>query len=90
MQPLVPLVFHNLPSLYPPSFRRNDFLYFIQCTRCSDKRFLSNTGIALTAVQNTVYIRRVVSLKLYYKSVSSLVCDSVVNILVCCFREKAK
>ena len=27
MQPLVPLVFHNLPSLYPPSFRRNDFLY---------------------------------------------------------------
>ena len=24
MQPLVPLVFHNLPSLYPPS---NDFLY---------------------------------------------------------------
>ena len=21
MQPLVPLVFHNLPSLYPPSFR---------------------------------------------------------------------
>ena len=24
MQPLVPLVFHNLPSLYPP---RNDFLY---------------------------------------------------------------
>ena len=28
MQPLVPLVFHNLPSLYPPSFRRNDFLYF--------------------------------------------------------------
>ena len=21
------LVFHNLPSLYPPSFRRNDFLY---------------------------------------------------------------
>ena len=24
MQPLVPLV---LPSLYPPSFRRNDFLY---------------------------------------------------------------
>ena len=25
MQPLVPLVFHNLPSLYPPSFRRNDF-----------------------------------------------------------------
>ena len=27
MQPLVPLVFNNLPSLYPPSFRRNDFLY---------------------------------------------------------------
>ena len=27
MQPLVPFVFHNLPSLYPPSFRRNDFLY---------------------------------------------------------------
>ena len=27
MQPLVPLVFHNLPSLYPPSIRRNDFLY---------------------------------------------------------------
>ena len=27
MQPLVPLVFHNMPSLYPPSFRRNDFLY---------------------------------------------------------------
>ena len=27
MQPLVPLVFHNLPSLHPPSFRRNDFLY---------------------------------------------------------------
>ena len=26
MQPLVPLVFHNLPSLYPPSFRRNDFI----------------------------------------------------------------
>ena len=21
MQPLVPLAFHNLPSLYPPSFR---------------------------------------------------------------------
>ena len=40
----------------------------VQCTRCSDKRFLSNTGIALTAVQNTVYIRRVVSLKSYYKS----------------------
>ena len=28
MQPLVPLVFHNLPSLYPPSFRRNDFLCY--------------------------------------------------------------
>ena len=27
MQPLVPLIFHNLPSLYPPSFRRNVFLY---------------------------------------------------------------
>ena len=27
MQPLVPLVFHSLPSLHPPSFRRNDFLY---------------------------------------------------------------
>ena len=27
MQPLVPLVFHNLPSLYPPSFKRNEFLY---------------------------------------------------------------
>ena len=27
MQPLVPLVFDNLPSLYPPSFRINDFLY---------------------------------------------------------------
>ena len=27
MQPLVTLVFHNLPSLYPTSFRRNDFLY---------------------------------------------------------------
>ena len=27
MQPLVPLVFHNLPSLYPPSFGRTDFLY---------------------------------------------------------------
>ena len=27
MQPLVPLVFHNLPSLYPPSFRINDFLF---------------------------------------------------------------
>ena len=27
MQPLVPLVFHNLPFLYPPSFRRNYFLY---------------------------------------------------------------
>ena len=25
---LVSLVFHNLPSLYPSSFRRNDFLYF--------------------------------------------------------------
>ena len=36
-------------------------------TRCSDKRFLSNTDIALTAVQNTVYIRTVVSLKSYYK-----------------------
>ena len=23
MQPLVPLVFHNFPSLYPPSFIRN-------------------------------------------------------------------
>ena len=26
---LVSLVFHNLPSLYPSSFCRNDFLYFI-------------------------------------------------------------
>ena len=32
MQPLVPLVFHNLPSLYPPSFRRNDFLYLLYHT----------------------------------------------------------
>ena len=24
---LVSLVFHNLPSLYPSSFRRNDFSY---------------------------------------------------------------
>ena len=39
----------------------------VQGTRCSDKHFLSNTGIALTAVQNTVYIRTVVSLKSYYK-----------------------
>ena len=30
MQPLVPLVFHNLPSLYPPSFRRNDF-FILEC-----------------------------------------------------------
>ena len=28
---LVSLVFHNLPSLYPSSFCRNDFLYFIIC-----------------------------------------------------------
>ena len=26
---LVSLDFHNLPSLYPSSFCRNDFLYFI-------------------------------------------------------------
>ena len=38
MQPIVPLVFHNLPSLYPPSFRRNDFytcftdFWLCQCT----------------------------------------------------------
>ena len=32
MQPLVPLVFHNLPSLYPPSFRINDFYTLCQCT----------------------------------------------------------
>ena len=41
MQPLVPLVFHNLPSLYPPSFRRNDFLYlfypFFDCAECTIK-----------------------------------------------------
>ena len=28
MQPLVPLVFHNLPSLYPPSFRFFILVYF--------------------------------------------------------------
>ena len=32
MQPLVPLVFHNLRSLYPPSFRRNDFYTCIPST----------------------------------------------------------
>ena len=30
MRPLVPLVFHNLPSLYPPSFRRNDFFILVR------------------------------------------------------------
>ena len=35
MQPLVPLVFHNLPSLYPPSFRRNDFLYLYHNVPCA-------------------------------------------------------
>ena len=45
MQPLVPLVFHNLPPLYPPSFRRNDFFtcftdfWLCQCTMCK-KRFV--------------------------------------------------
>ena len=29
MQPRVPLVFHNLPSLYPPSFRRNLLYCFL-------------------------------------------------------------
>ena len=38
MQPLVPLVFHNLPSLYPPSFRRNDLASFI-VDSCRDLRF---------------------------------------------------
>ena len=38
MQPLVPLVFHNLPSLYPPSFRRNDFvLPIFDCAECTIK-----------------------------------------------------
>ena len=27
MQPHVSLVFHNVPSLYPSSFWRNDFIY---------------------------------------------------------------
>ena len=31
MQSLIPLVFHNLPSLYPPSFRRNDVLLIFGC-----------------------------------------------------------
>ena len=29
---LVSLVFHNLPSLYPSSFRRNDFSYLYNFT----------------------------------------------------------
>ena len=41
MQPLVPLVF-NLPSLHPPSFRRNDFLYLISVYYCG-RSLLVNT-----------------------------------------------
>ena len=45
MQPLVPLVFHNMPSLYPPSFRRNDFytcyttFWLCQCNIGAKRRF---------------------------------------------------
>ena len=34
MQPLAPLVSHHLPFLYPPSFRRNVFLYLISVYCC--------------------------------------------------------
>ena len=38
MQPLVALVLHNLPSLYPPSFRINDFFILIfGCAECTIK-----------------------------------------------------
>ena len=41
MQPLVPLVFHNLPSLYPPSFRRNDFYTCISIATQAEEQFQS-------------------------------------------------
>ena len=55
MQPLVFLVFHNLPSLYPPSFRRNDFSYLFHLflpvllpTRARDQRLkcANNSNVA--------------------------------------------
>ena len=56
MQPLVPLVFHNLPSLYPPSFRRNDFLYFIPAVgeQAEDDRCPSHTAILSAAEEGSV------------------------------------
>ena len=53
----------------------------VQCTRCSDKRFLSNTGIALTTV---LYIRRVVSLKSYYKHYYQATMLVIVPEAICC------
>ena len=54
MQPLVPLVFHNLPSLYiSPSFRRNDFytcftdFWLCQCNIGAKKRFVSLLAITV-------------------------------------------
>ena len=40
---LVSLVFHNLPSLYPSSFCRNDFLYLFEIDKekvCETKSYV--------------------------------------------------
>ena len=60
MQPLVPLVFHNLPSLYPPSFRRNDFYtsYFSLAFEWYWFRTQKQTGADKNVLSSTVPMSR--------------------------------
>ena len=57
---LVSLVFHNLPSLYPSSFCRNDFSYLLYvCVCVFQVCALHNTYCTLakvTEVQKYVYL----------------------------------
>ena len=53
MQPLVPLVFHNLPSLYLPSFRRNGDIAVSSCLGVQSPRpthVACSVGIELTSL----------------------------------------
>ena len=56
---LVSLVFHNLPSLYPSSFCRNEFLYLytylLGCLRCREKH-VKDVCCCLQTCNSVLYV----------------------------------
>ena len=50
--PLVPLVFHNLPSIYPPSFRRNDFYTCLYVDLPSQPSFIAKERPSSVSTQH--------------------------------------